>query len=768
MQLKTMRSMTRNIMLFLVALLIPLIYIATMVSPVAATVTSVTIDSPTTSIKGYSHTGGTLEVAFTTHLTEAQIFSYRIQVLTHGTTNSVATQQASYSAGSGSQGITDTVNMTGVVAGTYDLRVGARYGSDDWTYSDISSNVVVVTNTAPTITLTNPTTGSYIKGNTAVTIQWNTTSPVPSNQPVLITAWYYHSGDAEGAYVKIMDQVSSPVGIGSYSYAGFTSEDNDYIFKIEVEDAAGNTARQTSGIFYVITTAPTVTLTAPKSTTEWNGGTTQSITFTTTSAFSLAIDYRLQYSIDAGSTWNDITSGYVTGKAVGSTTYSWVVPSIYEGGDAQVKVTIKDKVAVTASDTSASFNIYDVTKPTVSISLPTTSTVWYNGQVGAITFTMQDNVPTENLTYRVSFYDGVGWNYNVLNGSKLAGTWTVYYTPTTLTATKTTCKIQVDVTDAAAAQNTATATSGVFKVVYATDVDPVVSITAPNTAGTSWQVGSTQSIKWSASDASNTTAKLKIDIEYSRDGGSSFIPIASLTEQAQGAGTYSWAVADNVTTQGRVRITATNTGSTRSGNKVSTYNFAITAASTPVTTASITLYPGWNLISLPLIPTNNSIQYILGSVMYDVESVWSYSGTAWTSYVPGVTSTLTTIVDGKAYMIKCNGYTGDTTTAPSGGWPTSVTITFQGRKGPVTTSSPPSYSFTAGWQLMGYKSTVSTHTLADYLSLSTGETRTAYRYNVADPDNPAWISIANTDNMTSGSGYWIYFPAAKVIAPPLD
>ncbi|OGO18314.1 MAG: hypothetical protein A2Z02_04460 [Chloroflexi bacterium RBG_16_48_7] len=760
-----MGSVTRKVMLFLATLLVPVVYVAFLITPVAATVTSVEIDSPTTSVKGYSHTGGILEVTFTAHLTGAETFNYKIQVLTHGTTNSVATQQASYAAASGNQGVTDEVNMTGVVAGTYDLRVGAKYGSDDWTYSDISSNVVIVTNTLPTITLLNPTTGSYIKGNTAVNIQWSTTSPVPSNQPVLITAWYYHTGDAEGAYVKIMDQVSCPVGIGSYSYTGFTSEDNDYIFKIEVEDAAGNTASKTSGVFYVITTAPTVILSTPKSTTEWNGGTTQSIVFTTTSAFSLAIDYKLQYSTDAGSTWNDITSGYVTGKAVGSTTYSWSVPTTYEGGDAQIKVTIRDKVLVTDDDTSASFQIYDVTKPTVSISLPATSTVWYNGQAGSITFTMQDNVATENLTYTVSFYDGTGWNYNVVSGSRLSGTWTIPYTPTTVTSTKTTCKIQVDVTDASEAQNTATATSGVFKTVYAADVDPVVGVTAPNTAGTSWQVGSTQTIKWTASDASNTTAKLNIKIEFATDGGGSFATIASLTGQTQGAGTYSWAVADNVTTQGRVRITATNPGSTRSGYKISTYNFEITAASTPVTTASITLYPGWNLISLQLIPTNTSIQNILSSATYDIESVWYYSGSAWTSYVPGVTSTLSTMADGKAYMIKVHGYSGDPAAVPSGGWPSSITFTFQGRKGPVLTSSPPTYSFVAGWNLMGYKSTLTIHSLADYLSLSTDETRTAYSYNHSAG---AWTSVSTTENLTPGAGYWVYFPAAKTVAPPLD
>jgi len=69
---------------------------------------------------------------------------------------------------------------------------------------------------------------------------------------------------------------------------------------------------------------------------------------------------------------------------------------------------------------------------------------------------------------------------------------------------------------------------------------------------------------------------------------------------------------------------------------------------------SIILYDGWNLISIPCIPEDPSIEVMLYDIIGYVESVWAYDGETgyWSSYSSGAPSDLTEMVDGKGYWIK--------------------------------------------------------------------------------------------------------------------
>ena len=75
-----------------------------------------------------------------------------------------------------------------------------------------------------------------------------------------------------------------------------------------------------------------------------------------------------------------------------------------------------------------------------------------------------------------------------------------------------------------------------------------------------------------------------------------------------------------------------------------------------ITTAvyELQLYEGWNLIGIPCIPEDPSIEVMLYDIIDYVESVWTYDGETgyWSSYSPGAPSDLTEMIDGKGYWIK--------------------------------------------------------------------------------------------------------------------
>ena len=192
----------------------------------------------------------------------------------------------------------------------------------------------------------------------------------------------------------------------------------------------------------------------------------------------------------------------------------------------------------------------------------------------------------------------------------------------------------------------------------------------------------------------------------------------------------------------------------------------------------IALNPGWNLISLPVIPANSSISdftsrisppgsiYSIGT--YDCGSnvyrYWLFSSQ---------TGTLTSIVDGKSYWVWARN---------------ACTISVPGRACPATTSAslPTIYQYSLcympttnpdpdGWNMLGFKSTAMNMKAETYLAellhdstgmeLSNSKYTSLYRYDSA---TSKWISVGKTDNMTPGAGYFIKMRESGKITPPCD
>jgi hypothetical protein len=105
---------------------------------------------------------------------------------------------------------------------------------------------------------------------------------------------------------------------------------------------------------------------------------------------------------------------------------------------------------------------------------------------------------------------------------------------------------------------------------------------------------------------------------------------------------------------------------------------------------------GWNLISLPVVPTNKNIGVVLSGIESSVAAVWTYDPlnpnavNGWLVYVPGNpegTNNLDIMTAGHGYWISA------TSDATIGGSGSLLTV------GPTT---PPSRNLSTGWNLIGY------------------------------------------------------------------
>jgi hypothetical protein len=150
----------------------------------------------------------------------------------------------------------------------------------------------------------------------------------------------------------------------------------------------------------------------------------------------------------------------------------------------------------------------------------------------------------------------------------------------------------------------------------------------------------------------------------------------------------------------------------------------------------IELGEGWNLISLPLVPTNSSIDNVLSLLLKAglLEKVWTYDAETktWHSYAPGAPPDLTTMVDGKGYFIKMKAYN---------------VLIVQGTEQPAPPATPRVYHVVPGWNLIGYKRLAESK-VSDYLS-GVDYIR-VYKFV-----NGQYILVRPDENMEPGLGYWV-------------
>jgi len=384
--------------------------------------------------------------------------------------------------------------------------------------------------------------------------------------------------------------------------------------------------------------------------------------------------------------------------------------------------------------------VIDATVPTLTLNSSFTGMTLTGGNIYPITWTASDlHLGDTPIVLEYSTNGGSTWNsIGSATANDSTENWTV---PSTNSAN---CKIRITATDLAT--NTDNVEGGTFTITYSTATDttaPVATLNSPN-GGETWENNAAHIITWTATDNITAAGSLDIKLEYSTNGGDSW---TTIIEDTDNDGAYSWTptetTSDLSSTNVLVKVTATDdtslTGSDISNN--------VLVIATPVayptsicngngTSCTITLSTGWNLVSLPIIPTNTDIATVLSGKSGDgiVKIVKYYDSTEsndWKSYVPDEGGNLSTIEDGKGYWINMDN---------------SATLTVTGTSAPVTTNPPSTYNVISGWNLIGYKSLTAYKNSSTYLSTI--------------PSGFMVFDQNNTDKTSSylqhGKGYWLW------------
>lgn len=174
-------------------------------------------------------------------------------------------------------------------------------------------------------------------------------------------------------------------------------------------------------------------------------------------------------------------------------------------------------------------------------------------------------------------------------------------------------------------------------------------------------------------------------------------------------------------------------------------------------TKDISLSQGWNLISLPLIPTDDSVEMVLAGLIdagtvIQVRAYNASDGTwsIWASTGPyALNPTLTEMEDGPGFWVEMSA-TG--------------TLTATGCILPAPPETPPTYSIYQGWNMIGFTSLGTGTTAEEYLGTAVTLTLEAmYGYDAA---TGIYAVIQDTTPfLVPGQGYWLAVSADGTIYP---
>ena len=264
-----------------------------------------------------------------------------------------------------------------------------------------------------------------------------------------------------------------------------------------------------------------ITVTYPNGGESWAGCTSKTITWTASGTSGY---YSIDYSIDGGTTWTAITSGYNT--STGS--YAWTVPNI-TSSNVRIKVTDFNSSAVN----DVSNNNFTIIGPLI-LTAPNSGENWEAATSKQITWASSGTSNYYTLQYSVDA--GQSWTNIVSSTYNVSGqySWTVPNSPSVFA--------QVRITDIYNACMTDKSDS----LFIITPPTPTITVTNPNSSST-YFVGNTTNINWSSSYLTSSFVK----IEYSVDNGATWSTIVSATNNT---GTYSWTLPNTPTTTALVRI----------------------------------------------------------------------------------------------------------------------------------------------------------------------------------------------------------------------
>jgi hypothetical protein len=379
---------------------------------------------------------------------------------------------------------------------------------------DVANPTISDSSTSPitlgSITVTQPSAGEVLKANSVKTISWTATTG--------INAVKLEFSSDNGATWEVIEN-SIPATPGNYNWIVKDVATSSGLIRVSHAVSVTDLI-STSGNFII----NKLSLTSPNGGEYWQAGTTKNISWTS----SIAGNLKIEYSLDNGNNWNLIVSPVAANLG----NYAWSLPINLSSKQALIKITdlsnpnIKD-----SSDLAFTIGNVSITNIAGGENFQTNSSK-------VINFTTSSSVTSVNFEYTL---DEITWTPFALGIPANAGS--VIWNIGNIASSN---KARIRISDAQSNLNIAN-TTNYFNVVS-------LKINQPN-GGELLQAGKTTNIRWEASEQ-----VAFVNIFYSTDNGQNWVSIANnVISLPNVVNNYAWSIPANITgTSNLIRITNAN------------------------------------------------------------------------------------------------------------------------------------------------------------------------------------------------------------------
>ncbi len=481
----------------------------------------------------------------------------------------------------------------------YSLTVTSAEGCSSTNTATVLVTVIQNDVTPPTVTVTQPNGGERAFTGSPYVIQWTASDDIG-----VVSVDVAASSDGGSTYNPIAGCTGLAGTATSCAWAAPGPTTTNGRVRVTAHDAAGNAGLDASNAnFSILSGAASVTVTAPNTAVTWRiGDATRQIKFNHTlgKTQKVAIDL----STDGGTTWSSINPAFSTNAAT-TGTYTW--PSVAGPTTTQGWIRVTWSGSPTVTDSSdVNFKIID----RVTVTAPNTAVSWTVGTSHAITWTTNLGA-SDTVDIDASADSGATWMPIVAGVPATAGTygWLVSG-PSTAHA-----RIRIS-WSANPVRNDVSDTD--FTI-----ADALIHNLSPN-GGQAWRIGDSRNVTFSHNLGTGQT----IDVEISRDGGSTYSSLGSFVTTSAGSGKFPWTVTGPTTSQARVRVSWAANASVQAASAANfTVNdrITVTAPNTAVT---------WTIGSSRSIKFTHNLgagQLVNLAVSRDGGSTWSPIATSTTT-----------------------------------------------------------------------------------------------------------------------------------------
>jgi probable HAF family extracellular repeat protein len=389
-------------------------------------------------------------------------------------------------------------SLDGLSAGTYSRRITASFAGNEEYPASIAAGDLTVTKAVPQITWAEP--ASIVSG-TALDAQLNARANVPGT--------FTYTPEAG----TLLNAGTHPLAVT------FTPTD------------ATNYETGSRTVLLTVTPSLAVAVVGPNGGEKVFNGVLTIARWTVSSA--ALVDVEL--SRNGGTSFVPIPG--CTGLPGAATSCSWT-PSGSSTTNARIRVTARDAATGVVTDASDAAFTISTAVPAITVTSPNTAVSWTIGTTKNIAWS--HNLGVSSFV-RVELSRDAGASWEVLAGSlpnAAVGSGSFVWIVSGPAAVSLLVRIAAVDTPA----------SDVSNVPFAI-ASPSVRVTAPNTGG-SWQIGDTRNVGFSH----NLGAGFDVEIDVSRDAGSTWSRIETVTTSTSATVSYPWLVTGPPSAQALIRV----------------------------------------------------------------------------------------------------------------------------------------------------------------------------------------------------------------------